>query len=239
MSSVSGNPDGFVAVFTLVSNTVPNRFEAGNRFGCIHIVPIRYEYDRVVSPLREAGVDIVYLLFDEQVDHQPQYYDYVEADLTEMGLVHGKTLYTLSCDQSDPYVIFGLVTTITAEHPDACVDFDLATESKLAPIGAALGCMDAETDATRTPHAANYRHEGISTPVTSGYTGATELIDHSIESHTQGQFTDLATESRELNWSNNLSSSEQVSAYTRLGTNAVQPLDAKGLYDDKRGRSSY
>lgn len=159
----------------------------------VHIVPVQHEYDRVVEPLLEHGADWVYLLFDRRDAEYPPYYDELEERLVDYGLTRGETLITIDCDHGDPYAVFGLVTTIAAEHPDESVAVNIGTGGKLASIGAALGCMDDSTPATAYfPHPESLAYDGDQQPRATGYTGDTQLIDYPIDSPTPQQLACMA-----------------------------------------------
>lgn len=159
----------------------------------VHIVPVRFEHDRVVEPLLKYRADIVYLLYDSRHDTRPEYYDTLETTLETEGLHPGETLHRLECNHGDPYEVFGLVTTLAAEHDGDDVAVNVATGSKLAAIGAAMGCMDEDTDAQAYfPHAADRAFDGYVEPATSSYEGDTELLDYPIQSPARQQVAMLA-----------------------------------------------
>lgn len=159
----------------------------------VHIVPVQHEYDRVVEPLLTHGADVVYLLYDSRSTRRPTYYDDIEADLEASGHDLGETVHVVACDHGDPYAVFGLVTTLAAEHENDSVAVNVATGSKLAAIGAAMGCMDEDTDARAYfPHATASAYDGQVEPATTGYDGETHLIDYPIQSPTRQQVAMLA-----------------------------------------------
>jgi hypothetical protein len=108
----------------------------------VHIVPIRRGRDRVVTSLTSAGADRAYLLPDERGEGVP-------TDLVETLRDAGVDVECRPVDHADVYAVLGLVTTIAARHEsdDDHVYVDVSTGSRLAAIGAALGCMDAATEA--------------------------------------------------------------------------------------------
>jgi hypothetical protein len=159
----------------------------------VHIVPVQFEFDRVVDPLVEHGADVVYLLYDAHHDRRPEYYDDIEATLETHGLVREETLFTIPCTHDDPYAVFGLVTTLAAEHSDDSVAVNVATGSKLAAIGAAMGCLDADTNARAYfAHAESHAYDGYTEPAARGYDGETHLIDYPIESPARQQVAMMA-----------------------------------------------
>lgn len=159
----------------------------------VHIVPVQFEFDRVVDPLVKHGADVVYLLYDAHHDRRPDYYDDIEETLEAHGLIREETLLTIPCSHDDPYAVFGLVTTLAAEHKTDSVAVNVATGSKLAAIGAAMGCLDADTHAQAYfPHAESYAYDGYTEPAARGYSDDTHLIDYPIESPTRQQVAMMA-----------------------------------------------
>jgi hypothetical protein len=159
----------------------------------VHIVPVQFEFDRVVDPLAEHNADIAYLLYDSQQERRPDYYDDIEDTLESRGFVSEETLFTIPCNHGDPYAVFGLVTTIAAEHSTDSVAVNVATGSKLAAIGAAMGCLDADTHARAYfAHGDSYAYDGYTEPAARGYSGETHLIDYPIESPTRQQVAMMA-----------------------------------------------
>jgi hypothetical protein len=89
--------------------------------------------------------------------------------------------------------VFGLVTTLAAEHSDDSVAVNVATGSKLAAIGAAMGCLDADTNARAYfAHAESHAYDGYTEPAARGYDGETHLIDYPIESPARQQVAMMA-----------------------------------------------
>lgn len=109
----------------------------------VYIAPLHEhtDPDRLVEPARNEGADCVYLLQDDSVTEE------VVATVTEQLTDDGASVETVPCDVTDVYSIFGHVTTIADDHDDnVCVN--VSTGTKRSAIGATLGCMDDETDAT-------------------------------------------------------------------------------------------
>lgn len=111
----------------------------------VHVVPIRRHRERVVTTLTTAGADRVYLLPDERRDHDADGPDALASDLRAADI----EVECCPVDHADMYAVLGLVTTLAARHErdGDHVFVDVSTGSRLAAIGAALGCMDASTEA--------------------------------------------------------------------------------------------
>lgn len=158
----------------------------------VHVVPLQYEHDRVIEPLRSHGADVVYLLYDETLPERPTYWDELGAEITD-GIVSDADCHWIGADHGDPYDVFGLVTTLSQHHLEDSTGVNVATGSKLAAIGAAFGCMDTDTEAQAYyPHAASRAVDGTEEPVTSGYDGETELVEYPIWSPSREQVAMLA-----------------------------------------------
>ena len=152
----------------------------------VHVVPIRYEFDRVVDPLREYGADRAYLLFHESDrGDRPTYRDDIVAHLDgELGI----DVRVGTVDQYDVYDVFGLVTTLADEHASDDVYVNISAGSALAAVGASLGCMDVDTDATAYyVRPESWAHDGRTAPATTGVASVSELPTYPIDSPTRDQ----------------------------------------------------
>jgi hypothetical protein len=148
----------------------------------VHIAPLGYEYDRIVGPVREHNVDILYLLRHDDPGNGPDYHEDLRADLDELSV----EVRSRSVDVFDIYDVLGVVTTLTADHPQDIVRVNVSSGSKLSAVGAAIACM--ATDATAYyVHPQSYpesdRHERQS----YGYAGDEVLPSYPIESPTTDQ----------------------------------------------------
>ncbi|AZH25288.1 hypothetical protein DU502_07810 [Haloplanus aerogenes] len=101
------------------------------------------DIERMVSPVRKMAADRVYLLADEAESSVARAETVVERLASE-----GVETAVESVDHGTVYAILGLVTTLADRHaPDDTVRVNVSTGSRLATIGAALACMDDDTDA--------------------------------------------------------------------------------------------
>ncbi len=109
----------------------------------VHIVPLHDDDTRVVEPLLANDADHVHLLPHDGAKTGPRSSTLV-AELRDGGIA----VTTHPIDQFDVYAVFGLVTTLATEHEDDEVFVNVSAGTRLAAIGAALGCMDVSTQAT-------------------------------------------------------------------------------------------
>ncbi|MGA9400505.1 DUF6293 family protein [Haladaptatus sp.] len=149
----------------------------------VHIAPLGFEYDRILGPVQEHGVDILYLLeHDSPESDQPDYHDALKDELEAEGIdVRSRTV-----DLMDIYDVLGIVTTLVSEHQDDIVRVNVASGSKLSAVGAAIACM--ATDATAYyVHPEGYAHADREERQSYGYTGEEVLPTYPIESPTRDQ----------------------------------------------------
>jgi len=108
----------------------------------VHIVPVGEAVERMVSPVLELSADRVYLLADADGVTRAQ------ADpVAERLASEGVEAEIEPVDQGTVYAVLGLVTTLADRHADDVVRVNVSTGSRLATIGAALACMDDDTEA--------------------------------------------------------------------------------------------
>ncbi|UPV74058.1 DUF6293 family protein [Halorussus limi] len=148
----------------------------------VHIAPLGYEYDRIVGPVREHNVDVLYLLEHDDPGSGPDYHDDLREELDDLGV----ETRSRSVDVFDIYDVLGVVTTLTADHAEDIVRVNVSSGSKLSAVGAAIACM--ATDATAyyvhpTDYPATDRRERRS----YGYAGDEVLPSYPIESPTTDQ----------------------------------------------------
>ena len=153
----------------------------------VHIVPLGYEYDRIVGPVREYGVDVVYLLeHDGPPQERVDYHDDLKVELREEAEVRSR-----SVDLMDIYDVLGEVTTIAADHPEDIVRVNVSSGSKLSAVGAAIACMC--TDATPYyVHPEGYAHADREERQSYGYAGDEVLPSYPIEAPTRDQVATMA-----------------------------------------------
>jgi hypothetical protein len=108
----------------------------------VHIVPVGDNVERMVSPAIEMRADLVFLLADERAS-SPADADAIAEQLDAEGI----ETRLESVDQENVYAVLGLVTTLADRHANDEVRVNVSTGSRLATVGAALACMDDDTDA--------------------------------------------------------------------------------------------
>jgi hypothetical protein len=149
----------------------------------VHIAPLGYEYDRILGPVEQYAVGVLYLLdHDEPAAEKPSYHDDLRADLADLDVdVRERTV-----DLLDVYDVLGIVTTLVSEHPDDIVRVNVASGSKLSAVGATFACM--VTDATPYyVHPEGYTHADRGERVSYGYADDEVLPAYPIESPTRDQ----------------------------------------------------
>ncbi|MFB6140999.1 MAG: DUF6293 family protein [Halosimplex sp.] len=109
----------------------------------VHVVPLGYEHDRILHPVRKHDADVVYLLAPDG-DHTPLT-PYQEALLEELES-DGRAVRFRETDLDDLYDVLAVVTTVAADHENDVVRVNVSSGGKLAAIGSAIACM--ATDAT-------------------------------------------------------------------------------------------
>jgi hypothetical protein len=165
----------------------------------VHIVPLGYEFDRIVEPIRDQRADLVYLLEDEGagerrtsgsdrgVGEQTATADYHEELRAELESIVPE-VRTRECDLTDVYAVLGDVTTIADVHAEDRVYVNVSGAGTIPAIGATIACMDVSTDA----HAyyvepSEYAHDGAREPISFGLDGVEALPTYPIESPTREQ----------------------------------------------------
>ncbi|MFC4544239.1 DUF6293 family protein [Halosolutus amylolyticus] len=171
----------------------------------VHVVPLGYEYDRIVEPIRDQRADLVYLL---EGDHAGRGADdarrgetdggHTERNATATADYHGELreelasivpeIRTRECDLTDVYAVLGDVTTIADEHADDQVYVNVSGAGTIPAIGATIACMDVSTNA----HAyyvepSTYAHDGTGEPISFGVDEIESVPTYPIESPTADQ----------------------------------------------------
>jgi hypothetical protein len=84
----------------------------------IHILPLGYEYDRVVEPVYSSKANSVYLLeHDEPENEKPEYHTTLKKEFRKNGI----TVHSVQCDIFDLYSVLGTVAGIITSQADADV----------------------------------------------------------------------------------------------------------------------
>lgn len=160
----------------------------------VHIVPLGYEYDRILEPIRNQRADLVYLLEDDGTDEGTRTgtADY-HADLRRELESIVPEIRTRACDLTDVYAVLGEVTTIAADHAADTVSVNVSGSGTIPAIGATMACMDVSTDARAyyvEPDA--YAHDGETEPISTGVAATEQLPTYPIESPTPDQVAIMA-----------------------------------------------
>ncbi|MGQ3329964.1 HFX_2341 family transcriptional regulator domain-containing protein [Halorubrum sp. FL23] len=114
--------------------TMKNEITVSDR---VHIVPLGYEKDRILEPLRELKADRVILLLHENEGHDPWYHKEVKKTLRESSL----DLVERDCNIFDMYGSIERIASIVDQHTSDDVYVNLATGSKVTAIGGMIACM--------------------------------------------------------------------------------------------------
>lgn len=151
-------------------------------FERVHVVPLGYEYDRILEPIERQRADLVYLLADDEVD--ADYHASLRAAIESIV----RDVRTESCDLSDVYAVLGKVTTLAARHADDDVRVNVSGGGTIAAVGATIACMDVDTDATAYHvEPESYAHDGTDEPASAGTAATETLPTYPIDSPTPDQ----------------------------------------------------
>lgn len=146
----------------------------------IHLVPLGYEFDRVVDPLVEAQADQVIFLELNPNDPDvvvPPYHEELKQIITDEG-IQWREEY---CDIFDLYDSLGTIGQLSSEFGDAghTVYVNLSSGSKVTAIGGMIACM--ATGGTPYYVRAKDYAGGEINPVSSGTKSAEELPNYPID----------------------------------------------------------
>lgn len=172
----------------------------------VHVVPLGYEFDRILEPIRDQRADLVYLLENDgagdvgtgtertsegddgtgtrNATADADYHDELRAALESIV----PEIRTWECDLTDVYAVLGEVTTIADIHADDQVYVNVSGAGTIPAIGATIACMDVSTDA----HAyyvepSEYAHDGTREPISFGLDEMEQIPTYPIESPTRDQ----------------------------------------------------
>ncbi|EMA41166.1 HFX_2341 family transcriptional regulator domain-containing protein [Halobiforma nitratireducens] len=173
----------------------------------VHIVPVGFEYDRILEPVRSQRADLVYLLEGgpegsdgDEADHdkrrsdtatdsqltspRAEYHDELRAELEQFV----PEVRTRRCDLGDVYAVLGAVTTIASNHAGDDVYVNVSSAGTIAAIGATIACMDVSTDARAYyVQPSEYAHDGTTEPASVGIERTEPIPTYPIESPTRDQ----------------------------------------------------
>jgi Family of unknown function (DUF6293) len=216
----------------------------------VHIAPLGFEYDRILGPVKQHGVDILYLLeHDGPVSERPDYHEALKEELVAEGIeVRSRTV-----DLMDIYDVLGIVTTLVSEHQDDIVRVNVASGSKLSAVGAAIACM--ATDATAYyVHPEGYAYTNRDERQSYGYVGEEVVPTYPIESPTHDQVsvmnyleeadTDVYTpkkkdligysEDEGLSYIADSNPANDKAKFALLNANIVDPLERDGYIEVRK-----
>ncbi|USZ73083.1 DUF6293 family protein [Natronosalvus halobius] len=153
----------------------------------VHIVPLGYEFDRVLEPICDQRADLVYLLEHPTDDPDRVVPDYREELVSDIESA-AATVRRRECDLTDVYAVLGEVTTLADEHATDSVSVNVSGGGTIAAIGATMACMDVSTDATAYyVEPEDYAHDPTTIPISNGTADVYGLPTYPIESPTRDQ----------------------------------------------------
>ncbi|WP_435157311.1 HFX_2341 family transcriptional regulator domain-containing protein [Haladaptatus sp. DFWS20] len=213
----------------------------------VHIAPLGYEYDRIVGPVHEHGIDVLYLLeHDGPASERPDYHDDLKSVLRDDGIdVRSKAV-----DLLDIYDVLGVVTTLVSNHEDDIVRVNVSSGSKLSAVGAAIACMATSATAYYV-QPEGYAHQDRNERQSYGYVGEEVLPTYPIESPTRDQVavmnyldeadTEVYTpkkkdiidyaETANLSFISDSNPANDKAKFALLNANIVDPLAGDGYVD--------
>ena len=210
----------------------------------VHVVPLGYEHDRILSPIRKHDADVVYLLAEAHQDRQLT--PYQEALVEELES-DSRTVTFREAALDDIYDVLAVVTTVVAEHAKDVVRVNVSSGGKLAAIGCAIACM--ATDATAYyVHVEEHIPDLESQPRTQGFEEAEVLPSYPIEAVSYDQVaildylaeknTDAYTakksdliefaEAVELSFMTEADPANDKAKFALLNANIIDPLESDG-----------
>ncbi|CCQ32853.1 hypothetical protein HLRTI_003175 [Halorhabdus tiamatea SARL4B] len=210
----------------------------------VHVVPLGYEHDRILSPIRKHDADVVYLLTEQTHDRNLTPYQEVLVEELESD---SRTVGFREVDLGDIYDVLAVVTTLAAEHAEDVVRVNVSSGGKLAAIGGAIACM--ATDATAYyVHVEEHVPDLESNPRTRGFEEAEVLPSYPIEAVSYDQVaildylaetnTDAYTakksdliefaETAELSFMTEADPANDKAKFALLNANVVDPLESDG-----------
>jgi len=149
----------------------------------VHVVPLGYEHDRILEPIRRHDADVVYLLAGD--GGKTPLTPYQQA-LVEEFESEGRAIRFREADLGDLYDVLAVVTTVAAEHEDDVVRVNVSSGGKLAAIGSAIACMATAATAYYV-HVEEHVPDLESNPRTRGMVEAEVLPSYPIETVSRDQ----------------------------------------------------
>ncbi|MFB6150427.1 MAG: DUF6293 family protein [Haloarculaceae archaeon] len=213
----------------------------------VHIVPLGYEHDRILEPVRRHDADLVYFLTGD--GGRRRLTPYQEALVDELE-DENRAIEFREVDMGDLYDVLAVVTTIAADHDDDVVRVNVSSGGKLAAIGAAIACMATAATAYYV-HVEERVPDLESQPRTRGMVEAEVLPSYPIETVSRDQVAILAyleetndetytakksdlieyAESAELSFMTDSDPANDKAKFALLNANVVDPLQDDGYID--------
>lgn len=112
----------------------------------VHIMPVGFEFDRIVVPAEQYRADQVVLIGhegDESGSEGEEYWNRVTAELEERDIPYND----LGCDMFDLYSSLGTIAKAITTHSDDDVYVNLSTGSKITAIAGMIASMVLDTTA--------------------------------------------------------------------------------------------
>jgi hypothetical protein len=144
----------------------------------LHIVPLGYEEDRIVEPVRSYDADKVLLLAPApgaEDYSRPEYHQRVRRNIREAGI----ELEDIECDIFNLYESLRTIAELAHKFRDHNVYVNLASGSKVTAIGGMIACM-ASGAIPYYVRAESYAG-GMENPVASGVAEIETLPKYHIE----------------------------------------------------------
>jgi len=180
----------------------------------VHVVPLGYEHDRILQPVRKHDADVVYLLTEN--GGQNRLTPYQEALVEELES-DGRRIRFREVDLEDLYDVLAVVTTVAAEHDDDVVRVNVSSGGKLAAIGSAIACMATAATAYYV-HVEEHVPDLEATPRTRGMTTDEVLPSYPIEAVSRDQVAIL-----------DYLAEENTAAYTAKKSDLIAFAEEAGL----------
>jgi hypothetical protein len=177
----------------------------------VHAVPLGYERDRIVEPLRRHGADVAYLLvdapdrdgargdvdFDAAQASDPNDTRIDPDELTGYqrdawtAVAEFAEVRPIPVAHADVYDVLGVTTTVAARHRAGAEDGDrlfgnVSTGPRIAAVGVALACMIVGA----RPYSVEperHRHDRREEPLTEGVERTVDLPIYPMDAPTTDQ----------------------------------------------------
>lgn len=103
----------------------------------VHIIPLGYEYERVIKPPQQLNADKVVLLTHKSDADAPDYHDAARKELGAGNI----ELIERNSNLFDLYTCLGAIAEIITNHDGDEVYVNLSTGSKVTAIAGMIACM--------------------------------------------------------------------------------------------------